>query len=186
MKCLLIVLGMMVTTNLFAHADVALLDPIRKLILLYSRPPVVSSGHVLFAEVQDNGQSCVYTFKSMTVLSVDGKISMDSIKRRIDAGTTVKLVTAQSVDIDDVIDTLQGQFDNSGKYGELFAVTPEVLSGEYALYQGSISFFYTNPIFVIRRGVGRGVGSDSLPYLLQASQRTHSQEAVSCAEQPQI
>ena len=182
MKYLLIVLGMVVTTNLFAHADVALLDPIRKLLFLYSTP--VSSGRVLFADVQDNGQSCVYTFRSMMVgVSGDGKISMYSIKSRLDKGATVRLVTDQSVDIDDVMDTLYRKFDNSGKYGELFAITPEVLSGEYALFQGHVKVVM-NPIYLIRRG--RGVGSDSLSFLLQASQRTHSQEAVSCAEQPQI
>ena len=181
MKCMLIVLGMSMTTNLLAQTDVALLDPLRRVISLYTTP--LSSGRVLFAEVQDNGQSCVYTFKTTVMARLaDGKVSMASIEKRIDKGATVSLVTAQSVAIDDVMDTLQRKFDNSGKYSELFEVTPEVLSGEYALFQGRVTFVMS-PFHIMGRGIG--VGSDSLPSLLQASQRTHSQEAVSCAEQPQ-
>ena len=181
MKCLLMILGMSMTTNLLAHADVALLDPLRRVLTIYTTPIV--SGRVLFAEVQDNGQSCVYTFKSVTMskrLVSSGKISIASIEKRLDKGAKVKLVNAQSVAIDDVMDNLQSQYDNSGKYSELFEVTPEVLSGEYALFHGGVRYMIA-PVLIPRT-----IGSGSLNDLRQAAQSTHSQESVSCARQPQI
>ena len=180
MKILVMILGMSMATNLLAQADVGLLDPFRAAWLVYTTP--FSSGRILFAEVQDNGQSCLYTFKSITASKrvSEGKISISSVEKRIAKGATVRLVTARSVAIDDVMDSLESRFDNSSKNSELFSVTPEVLSGEYALFQGTVNYRLAPTLYP------RKIGSGSIHQLSQAAQKTHSSESVSCAKQPQI
>ena len=183
MKLLLTILAMSMTTNLLAVADVKLFDPLR--VVRVFGTPVAIGGSVIFAEVQDNGQSCVYSLKDTTMSfgAISGKISMAYVGQRIDEGTKVSLETDQSVAIDDVIDALESQLDNSGKYRGVFASTPEVLSGEYALFQGG---FYV-PLTVYALGFYRKIkiSTSKNEYLLQAAQKTHSQGSVSCATQPQ-
>ena len=183
MKLLLTIVAMSMTTNLLAVADVKLFYP--RSVFRIVGTPVAVGGSVIFAEVQDNDQSCVYSLKAATMSSkvTGGKISMASVKKSIDKGAKVSLKTAQSVAIDDVIGTLERQLDNSGRYSEVFASTPEVLSGEYALFQGG----FVVPLFVSSFGVYRKVkiSTSKNEYLSQAAQKTHSQGSVSCARQPQ-
>ena len=200
MKCLLMVLGIWVASIGVAHSspiytlflaanpmftwtalatgNARILYPWGTIKKIYDGSSAVTMGRVLFAEVQDNGQSCVYTLSSRILFRTDSKVSMASIESHIEKQSGgISLVTSQSVAIDDVMDTLESRFDNSGKYSELFSVTPEVLSGEYGLYRG---------VILLGRGYRKSGGTVSLEQLIKAAQGTHSQGSVSCAKQPQI
>lgn len=114
----------------------------------------VHEGRYLFATVQDNGHSCVYSKRYKAVLvTCEGCARPDEpklppiysdevpLKDVLDSSESATSIVARSIAIDDVIATLQERYDNDRKYSGLFELAQGTLAGKYAIYRGTRRYY---------------------------------------------
>ena len=123
----------------------------------YSASVQVYKGSYLFAKVQDNGQSCVYS-KNYKEIIIECKGCDDSDKPKVpgrsaivpveyvfdssvDTTTIATSIIARSIATDDVIDTLQELYGNDRKYHGLFDLAQGVLTGKHAIHRGTLHYY---------------------------------------------
>ena len=113
----------------------------------------VHKGRYLFATVQDNGHSCLYSkqYKAIVVSckgcddSDDPKVPSSGdrvpLKDVLDSSGYAPSITGRSIAIDDVMATLQERYDNDRKHRHLFELAEGTLAGEYAIYRGTWHYY---------------------------------------------
>ena len=113
----------------------------------------VHEGRYLFATVQDNGHSCLYSkqYKAIVVSckgcddSDDPKVPSSGdrvpLKDVLDSSGYAPSITGRSIAIDDVMATLQERYDNDRKHRHLFELAEGTLAGKYAIYRGTWHYY---------------------------------------------